>query len=58
LCQAMFARLRGEIGVIFFFLSFGWEGWCTYACCIFISVSYHICMFASLYHRLHSYHMP
>jgi hypothetical protein len=26
LCQAMFARLRGEIGVIFFFLSFGWEG--------------------------------
>jgi hypothetical protein len=42
----------------FSFLSFSWEGWCTYACCILIYVSYHVCMFASLYHRLHLYHMP
>jgi hypothetical protein len=28
-------------------LSFGWEGWCTYACCIFIYVSYHVCIFVS-----------
>jgi hypothetical protein len=39
-------------------LSFGWKVWCTYACCIFIYVSYHVCMFASLYHKLHVYHMP
>jgi hypothetical protein len=24
--QATFARLRGELGVVFSFLSFGWEG--------------------------------
>jgi hypothetical protein len=41
--QATFARLRS----CFSFLSFGWEGWCTYACCIFIYVSYHACIFVS-----------
>jgi hypothetical protein len=31
----------------FTFVNFGWEGWCTYACCIFIYVSYHFCIFVS-----------
>jgi hypothetical protein len=38
-------------------LSFGWQGWCTYACCIIVYVSYHVCISASLYYRLHVYHM-
>jgi hypothetical protein len=45
--QATFARLRGELGIVFSFLSFGWEGCCTYACCISIYVSYHACIFVS-----------
>jgi hypothetical protein len=28
-------------------LSFGWEGLCTYACCMLIFVSYHVCIFVS-----------
>jgi hypothetical protein len=47
--QATFVHLREELGVIFPFLSFGWEGCRTYACSI--SFMYHI-MFPSLYHRL------
>jgi hypothetical protein len=44
--QVTFARLRGELGVVFpFRASVG--GCCTYACCIFIYVSYHICIFVS-----------
>jgi hypothetical protein len=26
------------------FLSFGWEGWCTYTCCIF-----HLCIISCLH---------
>jgi hypothetical protein len=36
-----------------------WLGGFMYICMVhFIYVSYHVCMFASLYHRLHLYHMP
>jgi hypothetical protein len=53
--QATFARLRGELGVIFpFWASVGRVDVNMH---VAFSSLYHI-MFASFYHRLHVYHMP
>jgi hypothetical protein len=53
--QATFARLRGELGVVF---PFGASvGRVDVHMPIAFSFMYHI-MFASLYHRLHLYHIP
>jgi hypothetical protein len=41
--QATFARLRGELGVVFLF-QLRLAVWCTYACCIF-----HLCIISSLH---------
>jgi hypothetical protein len=53
--QTTFAHLRGELGVVFPFRAS--VGKVVVHMHVAFSFMYHI-MFASLYHRLHLYHMP
>jgi hypothetical protein len=53
--QATFSRLRGELGVVYPFWALVGRIDVHMHVAFFIYV--HI-MFASLYHRLHLYHMP